>query len=78
MVIAVAALLPVVSVTPAQALPDGLTLTPPMRFNNWNTTGCAVDEQIIRDTADIFVAQDGLIYITDYDAGLYILQWKGA
>jgi hypothetical protein len=32
----------------------------------------------VRHTADIFVAQDGLIYITDYDAGLYILQWKGA
>ncbi|MEU5257834.1 NPCBM/NEW2 domain-containing protein [Amycolatopsis sp. NPDC021455] len=57
LVIAVAALLPVVSVTPAQALPDGLALTPPMGFNNWNTTGCAVDEQIIRDTADIFVAK---------------------
>ncbi|MGV9365879.1 NPCBM/NEW2 domain-containing protein [Amycolatopsis sp. NPDC003731] len=55
LVIAVAALLPVVSVTPAQALPDGLALTPPMGFNNWNTTGCAVDEQLIRDTADIFV-----------------------
>jgi len=26
----------------------------------------------------VFVAQDGLIYITDYDAGLYILQWKGS
>ena len=33
---------------------------------------------IIRHTADIFVAQDGLIYVTDYDAGLYILQWKGS
>jgi hypothetical protein len=32
----------------------------------------------IRHTADIFVAQDGLMYVTDYDAGLYILQWKGA
>jgi hypothetical protein len=32
----------------------------------------------VRHTADIFVAQDGLIYITDYDAGLYILQWKGS
>ena len=31
----------------------------------------------VRHTADIFVAQDGLIYVTDYDAGLYILQWKG-
>ena len=57
LVIAVAALLPVVAVTPAQALPDGLALTPPMGFNNWNTTGCKVDEQIIRDTADIFVTK---------------------
>ena len=31
----------------------------------------------VRHTADLFVAQDGLIYVTDYDAGLYILQWKG-
>jgi hypothetical protein len=23
------------------------------------------------------VSTDGLIYLTDYDAGLYILQWKG-
>ncbi|MFI1395523.1 NPCBM/NEW2 domain-containing protein [Streptomyces sp. NPDC020681] len=39
----------------AQALPDGLALTPPMGFNNWNSTGCAIDEQMIRDTADLFV-----------------------
>ena len=32
----------------------------------------------IRHTADVFVSQDGLMYATDYDAGLYILQWKGA
>jgi hypothetical protein len=32
----------------------------------------------IRHTADLFVSRDGLIYATDYDAGLYILQWKGA
>jgi hypothetical protein len=25
----------------------------------------------------VFVSQDGLIYATDYDAGLYILQWRG-
>ncbi len=31
----------------------------------------------MRHTADIFVAEDGLIYATDYDAGLYILQWDG-
>ena len=28
-------------------------------------------------TADIFVDPQGLIYATDYDAGLYILQWDG-
>jgi hypothetical protein len=32
----------------------------------------------VRHTADIFVASDGLMYVTDYDAGLYILQWDGA
>ena len=31
----------------------------------------------IRHTADLFVAQDGLVYLTDYDAGLYIVQWQG-
>ncbi|WP_037315764.1 NPCBM/NEW2 domain-containing protein [Amycolatopsis orientalis] len=41
----------------ARALPDGLALTPPMGFNNWNTTGCEVDENLIRDTADIFVSR---------------------
>ena len=39
----------------AQALPDGLALTPPMGFNNWNATGCAIDETLIRATADFFV-----------------------
>jgi hypothetical protein len=32
----------------------------------------------MRHSADLFVAQDGLIYLTDYDAGLYILQWRDA
>jgi len=31
----------------------------------------------MRHTADIFVSADGVIYATDYDAGLYILEWKG-
>ena len=31
----------------------------------------------IRHTADVFVSRDGVMYVTDYDAGLYILQWKG-
>ncbi len=32
----------------------------------------------MRHTADLFVSKEGLMYVTDYDAGLYILQWKGA
>ena len=32
----------------------------------------------MRHTADLFVAKEGLIYATDYDSGLYILQWDGA
>jgi alpha-galactosidase len=38
------------------ALDDGLALTPPMGFNNWNSTGCAIDEKMIRDMADFFVS----------------------
>ena len=30
----------------------------------------------MRHTADIFVSSEGLIYITDYDMGLYILEWQ--
>ena len=42
---------------PAEAQEAPLALTPPMGFNNWNATGCAIDEQTIRDTADLFVSQ---------------------
>ncbi|MGW1976218.1 NPCBM/NEW2 domain-containing protein [Streptomyces sp. NPDC001889] len=42
--------------TAAPRLPDGLAATPPMGFNNWNSTGCAIDEKMIRDTADLFVS----------------------
>jgi hypothetical protein len=28
-------------------------------------------------TSDVLVSRDGLAYVTDYDAGLYILQWQG-
>src|SRR3954470_14400651 len=41
---------------PALALPDGLALAPPMGFNDWNAFGCDVNEQLIKQTADIFVA----------------------
>jgi len=45
-----------VATPPARALGDGLALTPPMGFNNWNTTGCAITEDLIVATADIFVS----------------------
>ncbi|MGO1056822.1 NPCBM/NEW2 domain-containing protein [Crossiella sp. CA198] len=42
---------------PAVAIDDGLALTPPMGFNNWNTTHCRAEfnEKMITDMADIFV-----------------------
>ncbi|WP_439659964.1 NPCBM/NEW2 domain-containing protein [Lentzea sp. HUAS TT2] len=47
----------VVPATPAAAVDPTLALTPPMGFNNWNTTGCDINEQMIRDMADIFVTK---------------------
>jgi len=46
----------VVTATPAQALDNGLAKTPPMGFNDWNSFGCNVDEQLIKQTADLFVS----------------------
>ncbi|WP_031512189.1 NPCBM/NEW2 domain-containing protein [Streptomyces sp. NRRL F-5123] len=40
----------------AAALDNGLALTPPMGFNDWNSFGCNVNEQLIKDTADYFVS----------------------
>jgi alpha-galactosidase len=57
----VAALVVTIIVTaaalPAQALENGLARTPPMGFNNWNTTHCRADfnEKMVMDMADIFV-----------------------
>ncbi|MEN3308255.1 MAG: alpha-galactosidase, partial [Micromonosporaceae bacterium] len=39
----------------AEALDNGLGLAPPMGFNDWNAFGCNVSEQLIKDTADLFV-----------------------
>ena len=41
------------------ALPDGLALTPPMGFNNWNSTQCRAEfnETMIKGIADLFVSQ---------------------
>jgi alpha-galactosidase len=44
---------------PAAALGNGLALTPPMGFNDWNAFGCNVDESLIEQTADAMVA-DGM------------------
>jgi len=41
---------------PATALDNGLAQTPPMGFNDWNSFGCNVDEQLIKQTADFFVS----------------------
>ncbi|MFJ3222082.1 NPCBM/NEW2 domain-containing protein [Streptomyces sp. NPDC086783] len=43
----------------APALADGLALTPPMGFNNWNSTGCRPEfnEDMVKGIADIFVAK---------------------
>ncbi|SDY17545.1 alpha-galactosidase [Amycolatopsis xylanica] len=41
----------------ALALENGLARTPPMGFNNWNTTGCRAEfnEAMVKGIADIFV-----------------------
>jgi alpha-galactosidase len=43
---------------PAYALDNGLALTPPMGFNNWNATHCRAEfnEAMVKGIADIFVA----------------------
>jgi alpha-galactosidase len=43
----------------AGALDNGLALTPPMGFNDWNAFGCNVSAQLIEQTADAMVA-DGM------------------
>jgi alpha-galactosidase len=41
------------------ALADGLALTPPMGFNNWNSTHCRAEfnESMVKGIADLFVAK---------------------
>jgi alpha-galactosidase len=39
----------------AYALDNGLALTPPMGFNDWNAFRCNVTEQLIEQTADFFL-----------------------
>lgn len=42
--------------TPARALDNGLGLTPPMGWNDWNTFGCSVSDTLIRQIADAMVS----------------------
>jgi alpha-galactosidase len=41
---------------PAHALENEMARTPPMGWNTWNTFGCNINEQLIRQTADALVA----------------------
>ncbi len=45
--------------TASPALADGLAPTPPMGFNNWNSTHCGADfnEAMVKGIADLFVAK---------------------
>ncbi|MFJ8938995.1 NPCBM/NEW2 domain-containing protein [Streptomyces sp. NPDC102365] len=48
---------PAAPVSAERAPADGLALTPPMGFNNWNSTHCRAefDEAMVKGIADIFV-----------------------
>jgi alpha-galactosidase len=41
---------------PAAALDNGLALTPPMGWNDWNAFGCSVSEALVEQTADKIVS----------------------
>src|SRR4051795_6481329 len=41
---------------PAAALGNGLALTPPMGWNDWNAFGCNVSEQLVKQTAQYLVS----------------------
>src|SRR5450755_2663693 len=63
--LAVALALPIVpmavlaSASPAAALGNGLALTPPMGWNDWNAYGCNVSEQLVEQTA-LAMHNDGM------------------
>lgn len=38
------------------ALDNGVGLTPPMGWNSWNHFGCAINEKLIKQTADLLVS----------------------
>jgi alpha-galactosidase len=60
---------------PADAPVNGLALTPPMGWNSWNHFGDRVDDQVVRETADMLVssglAAAGYTYVNIDDS------WEG-
>ena len=61
------AVVTVTAATPAAALDNGLALTPPMGWNDWNAFGCNVSEKLVEETADKIVSSglkaDGYEYV---------------
>ncbi len=59
MALAAAATAALLTAPPASALANGLALTPPMGFNNWNSTQCGAgfNEAMVKSIADIFVSK---------------------
>ena len=51
-----AAVLQFTSPAPAAALDNGLALTPPMGWNDWNAFGCGVSESLVEQTAQAIVS----------------------
>ena len=56
LILGTAPALALVAAAPAAAEDNGLALTPPMGFNDWNAFGCNTSEQLIEQTADTFVS----------------------
>jgi hypothetical protein len=57
----------IATATPAAALDNGLALTPPMGWNDWNAFGCNVSEKLVEATAAKIVSSglkaDGYQYV---------------
>ncbi len=58
-ILAVSLFSPLSKSTPAYAESNGLALTPPMGFNDWNAYACNITEAEMRQTAD-FIVSSGL------------------
>src|SRR5947209_7760394 len=57
---------------PAQALTNGLALTPPMGWNDWNAYHCGISETEVTNNAGVIIAKGlkaaGYVYV-DVDDG---------